>query len=200
MQLPAYGSGFIVFRNVYRELPPYNKPTEIQSTEIKTPWTLSFPDNWGAPSFVELSELISWTDHENKGINYFSGTASYKNSFIASKKAVEGDNFISLDLGEVLDVAEIFVNEKPVGIVWTKPFRLNIKDYVKEGENQVEIKITNMWINRLTGDINLPDDEKICRTNRPYITNTNLGIGDETYRVQKAGLMGPVTIVETARK
>ena len=50
-----------------------------------------------------------------------------------------------------------------------------------------------MWINRLTGDINLPDDEKFCSINRPDITDTNLG-GDETYRVQRAGLIGPVTI------
>jgi hypothetical protein len=200
LRLPPQGSCFIVFGREDRELPEYNKPAETQSTEINTPWTLSFPDNWGAPSSVELSELISWTDHENKGINYFSGTASYKNRFSVSKKAIEGDKPINLDLGEVLDVAEVFINEKPVGIVWTKPFQINIQDYVKEGENQIEIKITNMWINRLTGDINLPVGEKFCRTNRPDITNTNLGIGDETYRVQRAGLIGPVTIGEITIK
>ena len=47
-----------------------------------------------------------------------------------------------------------------------------------------------MWINRLTGDMDLPVEEKFCRTNRPYILKDNSEIGDETFRVQRAGLLG----------
>lgn len=195
LKLPAYGSCFIMFSDETRELPEYNKPAEIKSTEIKTTWTLSFPENWGAPSSVELNELISWIDHENKGINYFSGTASYANSFNISQETLDNDNAIYIDLGEVLDVAEVFVNEKSAGILWTKPFKRNIKEYLNEGKNQIEIKITNMWINRLTGDMDLPVGEKFCSTNRPYILKGS-EMGDETFRVQDAGLLGPVTIQE----
>jgi hypothetical protein len=195
LQLPPFGSCFIVFSEESRELPEYNESAKIQSTEIKTPWTLLFPENWGAPASVELDKLISWIDHENKGIKYFSGTANYTNDFNISKEALENDKFIYLNLGEVLDVAEVFVNNKSAGVLWTKPFRLNIKDYVREGENKIEIKITNMWINRLTGDMDLPVEEKFCRTNRPYILEGS-EMGDETFRVQDAGLLGPVTIEE----
>jgi len=195
LELPPYGSCFVVFSEESRELPEYNKSTEVQSAEIKTPWTLSFPENWGAPSSVQLDNLISWIDHENKGINHFSGTATYTNSFNISKESLGDDKSIYIDLGEVLDVAEVFVNNKPVGILWTKPFKLNLKDYVQEGKNQIEIKVTNMWINRLTGDMNLPVEEKFCKTNRPYILEGS-EMGDETFRIQDAGLLGPVTINE----
>ena len=98
------------------------------------------------------------------------------------------------------DVAEVFVNDKRVAVLWTKPFKLEIQEFVKAGENKIEIKITNMWINRLTGDMALPVEEKFCKTNHPYITKAVEGIGDETYRVQRAGLIGPVTIKETTGK
>jgi hypothetical protein len=199
LQLPAYGSCIIMFSEEWRELPEYNKPARIQSSEIKTPWILSFPENWGAPSSVELDKLISWIDHENKGINYFSGTATYTNTFNISKEAYDYDKSIYIDLGEVLDVAEVFVNDKSVGILWTKPFKLNIKDYIKQGKNKIEVKITNMWINRLTGDMDLPVEEKFCRTNRPYILDGS-EMGDETFRIQNAGLLGPVIIEQVDTK
>lgn len=194
LQLPPYGSCFIVFSEEDRELPVYNQARVTQTIEVKGQWSLTFPENWGAPSQVDLDKLISWTDHVDEGINYFSGTATYRNSFKISNTTLENSNIINLDLGEVLDVAEVFVNGDSIGVLWTKPFRLNIHDYVKEGKNDIEIKITNMWINRLTGDIKLPVEEKFCRTNRPYILEPYSEIGDETFRIQRAGLIGPVTV------
>jgi hypothetical protein len=46
--------------------------------EITGAWNLSFPPNWGAPPTVTLDKLISWTDHTNDGVRYFSGTATYE--------------------------------------------------------------------------------------------------------------------------
>ncbi|MBT5186563.1 MAG: hypothetical protein HOH19_08490 [Kordiimonadaceae bacterium] len=203
LKLDPYQSCFIMFNNQRRELPEYRTAIKAMSSEVTGAWTLSFPENWGAPASVELDKLISWTEHENQGINYFSGTASYKNNFNASKS----DKAISIDLGDVRDVAEVIVNGKSAGVLWTKPFKLNIRDHVKEGNNTLEIKITNMWVNRLTGDMNLPAEERFTKTNIPDISDdyANQGpnkyyseFGDEAYRVQTAGLLGPVKIeIET---
>ena len=73
-------------------------------------------------------------------------------------------------LQAVLDVAEVIVNGKSAGILWTSPFSVNIQDYIHAGQNQVEVEITNMWINRLTGDMSLPAGERFCKTNQPYVT------------------------------
>jgi hypothetical protein len=195
LQLPAYGSCFIVFADQSRELPAYCGQRVIQAAEVNGPWTLSFPGNWGAPTSVSLDELMSWSDHDNEGIRHFSGTATYKNTFEVAKEAGRGDAIISLDLGDVLDVAEVFVNGVSAGVVWTKPFRIDIDELVKTGINTLEIKITNMWINRLTGDLALPSEQRFCQTNRPPESRYYSDAGDETYRVQKAGLIGPVTLV-----
>jgi hypothetical protein len=197
LQLPPYGSCFIVFNEEVRALPEYNKPANTQSLEIKSPWTLSFPENWGTPSTVELKDLISWTDHSDSGINYFSGTASYSNSFNITKETIDKGKSINLDLGEVYDLAEVYVNDKSVGVLWTKPFKLEIQEFVKEGVNKIEIEITNMWINRLTGDMELAVDQKFTKTNVPYKTEPNTELGDETFRVQASGLLGPVNIETT---
>jgi hypothetical protein len=194
LRLPPYGSCFIVFGVDGRDLADYARPTGMSIAEIKGPWTVSFPKGWGAPSSVKFDELISWTDHDHEGIKYFSGTASYSTSFNVSEAARRTEAVISLDLGEVLDVAEVFVNGTSAGILWTNPFRVDLQDHVREGANTLEIQITNMWINRLTGDLDLPPEERFCKTNRPHESAYYSVIGDETYRVQRAGLIGPVNI------
>ena len=200
LELSAYGSAFVVFTSVDRDLPAYNESLDTQTTEITSPWKLSFPENWGAPASVELDTLISWTNHVEKGIKYFSGTAIYENSFTVTKETIESKKAISIDLGEVYDVAEILVNGTSAGILWTKPYKLNIEEFVKEGENKLDVKITNLWINRLTGDINLPEGKKFTRTNRPPVTDTNTGYDDLTWRIQTSGLLGPVLIKQITGK
>jgi len=194
LALPAFGSCFIVFSAQRRELPEYRGQQELHASEIKGTWTLNFPENWGAPSSVSLDELTSWSDHEDEGIRHFSGTATYKNNFAVSQERLSDKAAMWLDLGEVLDVAVVFVNGSSAGVLWTKPFKLDIQDYVVEGINTLEIKITNMWINRLTGDLALPPEERFCKTNRPPESRYYSEAGDETYRVQRAGLIGPVTL------
>lgn len=194
LQLPPYGSCFIVFSDEERKLPEYENSDDEVITEIDNPWKLSFPENWGAPSSVTLDNLISWIEHEDRGVNYFSGTATYTNHFDLSKETIENGNDIIIDLGEVLDVAEVLINDQSAGILWTKPFELDIKKYVQEGKNKLQVKITNMWINRLTGDMDLSPEEKFTRTNRPPILNDYTDIGGEAYALQDAGLLGPVTI------
>ena len=101
---------------------------------------------------------------------------------------------ITLDLGEVHDVAEVIINGKSAGVLWTEPFRLNISDYVHTGENLLEVKITNMWVNRLTGDLDLPPAQRFCKTNRPAEGRFFSEFGDEKYRIQTSGLIGPVSL------
>jgi hypothetical protein len=194
IQLPPYGSCFIVFNPAGRSLTRYNQTPLHVIAEIRSPWTISFPEGWGAPPSAQFNTLISWTDHEDQGIKYFSGTASYRNSFQLPKESLANNKNIFIDLGEVLDLAEVFINGRSAGVLWTRPFRLNIRDHVRLGENRLEVRVTNMWINRLAGDMDLPVDKRFCRTNQPYVTKDRSPWGDETFRIQRSGLLGPVTI------
>jgi hypothetical protein len=192
--LPAGGSCFVVFSPVKRKLPVKNKkPVDVIST-IQGPWQLSFPENWGAPAGITMDTLVSWTAFPDEGVQYFSGTATYKKAFTVTKESLASDSVIALNLHAVRDVAEVYVNGHDAGTLWTDPFKIDIKPWLKAGDNTLEIKVTNMWINRLTGDLQQKGGRKYCNTNIPPIARYGSPVGDETYHLQDAGLLGPVTL------
>jgi hypothetical protein len=123
---------------------------------ISGPWELSFPPHWGAPDHVELAKLISWTEHDDPGVKYFSGTAIYRKVFEAPKLGQRSRLF--LDLGKVQNLAEIELNGHDLGVLWKPPFRVEITDAVRFGQNALKVRVTNLWPNRLIGDAELPED------------------------------------------
>jgi len=126
--------------------------------EVSGPWELNFPPNWGAPAQVSLPKLISWTAHADSGVKYFSGTATYVKEVEIPAGMLGDGHSLWLDLGTVKNLAEVSVNGKPLGILWKPPFRVDITGAAKPGKNKLEIKITNLWPNRLIGDEQLPED------------------------------------------
>ena len=100
-----------------------------------------------------------------------------------------------LDLGEVRDLAEVFVNGKSAGILWKKPYQADITHLVKTGENDLKIEIVNLWINRLTGDMLSEPEDRYCKTNQSYMIREIWPGGDEPFRIQTAGLLGPVNLI-----
>ncbi|TSA37121.1 MAG: hypothetical protein D4R65_01535 [Verrucomicrobiaceae bacterium] len=126
--------------------------------KVSGPWELNFPLNWGAPAKVTLPELISWTAHSDNGVKYFSGTATYVKNVEIPEELFGKGNSLWLNLGNVKNLAEVSVNGKPLGVLWKPPFRADITEVAKPGKNSLEIKVTNLWPNRLIGDEQLPPD------------------------------------------
>jgi hypothetical protein len=131
--------------------------TVPETIEIDGPWQLSFPPNWGAPEQITLDKLISWTEHSDAGVKYFSGTAVYIKSFKLKEKPEAGLRLI-LDLGNLKNFAEVELNGKSLPLLWKPPYRLDITDAVQAGNNALRIKVTNLWPNRVIGDEFLPED------------------------------------------
>ncbi|HSF46097.1 MAG TPA: glycosyl hydrolase, partial [Chitinophagaceae bacterium] len=199
IELPAHGSIFVVFsKDIRRELSEFTNGHQpnAEGTEISGPWKVNFPPNWGAPPSVVFDHLISWTESPNPGIKYFSGTATYQNSFRLDAGSVKKK--VVLDLGGVRDVAEVFINGKSAGILWKQPFLVDISQFVKIGENDLKIEIVNLWVNRMTGDMLLDPKDRFCKTNQSYMTSEVWPGGDEPFRLQTSGLIGPVTVVKYA--
>lgn len=126
---------------------------EIKIQPIDGAWEVNFSEEWGAPEKVVLGELKSWTDFDEEGIKYYSGIARYKtiihyeiNSSVAENQSV------LLDLGEVSKIGEVWLNGEPLGICWTKPFQFDVTEYIKPGDNVLEIEVANTWSNRMVGD------------------------------------------------
>ncbi len=121
------------------------------------PWQVKFPAGWGAPAEAQM-EVGSWTANTDAGIRYFSGTATYGRDFDMPKDRL-GSNLINyLDLGKVKNLAVVMLNGQAAGILWKPPFRLDVTRLLKPGLNRLEIKVTNLWVNRMVGDEQQPDD------------------------------------------
>ena len=121
------------------------------------PWKVQFPAGWGAPEQITLEKLISWPDHSEEGIRYFSGTAVYRTKFKGPKAAAPKSR-MELDLGQVEVTAEVTLNGKPLGTLWKPPFVCDVTNVLRPGENELEVRVTNLWTNRLIGDEQYPDD------------------------------------------
>lgn len=200
LTLDGAGSVFIVFRK------PGGKRAEsaenqydasiVSTSEISmtNPWQLYFPEGWAAPDSVGVKDLLSWTEFPQPGIKYFSGTATYKNTFNLSEVDLKDSNRIILDLGKVMVMAEVIVNGHNLGVLWTTPYKIDITEAIITGNNQVEIRVTNTWWNRLVGDEKYPDGFPGSNfQSRRTFTTVKAWSGDDA--LLDAGLLGPVVVV-----
>lgn len=129
----------------------------VESRPLTGPWTLRFPEGWGAPAQVELPELIPWNEHAETGVRYFSGTACYAQTLHLDAAPAPGERWV-LDLGTVKNIAAVRINGRDCGVLWKKPFRCDATGALRAGENRIEIEVTNLWPNRMIGDEQEPDD------------------------------------------
>ena len=157
LDLDPCGSVFVVFSDHEVDAEPV--PVHTREKEIGGPWTLQFPEGRGAPTgAMVLDDLRDWTKHEDFGVRHFSGTASYTTTLDIEEENLSGP--VLLDLGEVREMAEVLVNGQAAEILWKPPFRTDITGLLKTGENKLEIRVTNLWANRLIGDAYYPEEDK----------------------------------------
>jgi hypothetical protein len=184
--------------------------TVPQPLEITGPWDLRFPPNWGAPEHVTLDRLISWSAHPDAGVKYFSGTATYSKTIQVPAGLIEGNRRFYLDLGKVAVIAQVKLNGQDLGTLWTAPYRADVTGVLRPGDNDLEIKVVNLWINRLIGDEQLPEDSE--RNNNGTLkrwpewlmkgqpnptgrfTFTSWRLWHKNDPLVESGLLGPVTL------
>jgi len=163
-------------------------------TEISGEWTVHFDPQWGGPGSVVFTELMDWSQHADEGIRYYSGRAVYNKTFNMDKDLEEGAE-LYLQLGSVKDVgiAEVKINGTDKGILWTSPFRIDITEELKQGENTLEILLVNSWYNRVAGDQSFPDKKTYTSTNID-LKHDFRGRPIDEIPLEPSGLLGPVTI------
>jgi hypothetical protein len=176
---------------------------QIQVHDIPAPlildgeWYVEFDPEWGAPAEVRFSELLSWTNFEDVGIRYYSGTGTYYKTFHIPAGWLGSERRVHMDLGDVRELAEIFVNGESAGVVWKPPFRADISSFLKTGKNELKIEVLNLWINRLSGDMKLPDHGKFTSSNIESDGSTRYSPA-EPWHEETAGLLGPVRLLPSA--
>jgi hypothetical protein len=195
VELPAFGSVFVVFREHAASSANAEKPAE-KTTEksfspiaIAGPWQVEFPKNSGVPPKTVFTTLKSWSESHEPGIRCFSGIAVYRTTFDCPESVVKSDSAATLDLGRVADVCEATLNGKPVGVGWHPPYRFDVRGLLVSGDNALEIRVANTWQNRLIGDASLPKSRRISRMTPESQYGAFAG-----KKLQKSGLLGPVRI------
>ena len=79
------------------------------------------------------------------------------------------------------------LNGRDLGVLWTKPFQVDVTDALKAGANTLEIDVVNLWPNRLTGDTFLEKDKRFTRTDMNKYTQSS--------QLLPSGLLGPVQLM-----
>jgi len=125
---------------------------------VEGPWMVRFAEGWDAPSMLVMDKLASWTENENEGVKYFSGSANYAKTLKISANQLKKGTRLFLDLGDVRELCRVTLNGKLVASMWKPPFRVDITDFAKAGDNALVVEVTNLWTNRLIGDEQYPDD------------------------------------------
>lgn len=125
---------------------------------VEGAWDLEFPPRLGAPEHLALERLISWTEHPDAGVKYFSGTATYRKKLELPARMLGEDRALYLDLGRVSVIAEVRLNDRDLGLLWKPPFRVEVTDFLHAGVNELVVRVVNLWPNRLIGDEQLPND------------------------------------------
>lgn len=191
LTLDAHESCFIVFQKApetslkipERERFLTNQPIPTQQVPVATPWQVVFQND--KHTEVAFAHLLDWKDSQDPEIKYFSGKATYLNTFHIDIDQTDHQR-IKIDLGTVKAIAKVKINGTYVGGVWTPPYRLDITKHVRNGENKIEIEVVNTWVNRLIGDQHLAEKDRTTWTfENPYTPESPL---------HSSGLLGPVRI------
>ncbi|MEQ1934880.1 MAG: glycosyl hydrolase, partial [Fimbriimonadaceae bacterium] len=186
-----------------------------KSLDLSRAWDVKFPPNWGAPPAIHLGELVSWSEHKDIGVKYFSGSAVYSKTFDVPASFVGKSKTILLELGRVKNFATVTLNGIQLEVLWKEPFAVDMSKALKAGRNRLDIKITNLWPNRIIGDEQLPPDvewsgaplkkwpdwlingEPRPKTGRYTFTTWKYWNKDST--LLESGLLGPVVIRSAQR-
>ena len=146
---------FLVFRNPTAETGSGKESFSEDITDIipvTRKWTVRFDEG----KVVEWPSLTLWNESADNDIKYFSGTAHYEQRLYL--KEFDRHYRYILDLGEVKNLAVVRVNGKVCGTLWRPPFTIDITESLLGGDNLLEVDVTNLWVNRMVGDEQEPDD------------------------------------------
>ena len=142
-ELPAWGtpetelplSKFRYTLSMYGK--PGARPDEV-APDTQLPLLAQVSASPSSPRF----DSVQWPD---SAARYYSGTVRYDASFrcVLPKTARR----IWLEFDQVDVVASVRLNGRDCGMVWSKPWRVDVTDALVQGTNRLEIYVANTWYN-----------------------------------------------------
>lgn len=187
LRLEPHEAVFVVFHKpTHAEARAVAARRETPLATLQGPWALNFGPGPAAPSPRTFDELISWHELPDPTVKYFSGSATYRKTVEVERGWLERGRSVLLDLGVVRELAVVTVNGRPIGTAWHAPYRLDVTEALEPGRNELEVRVVNLWPNRLIGD-EQPNAEPVTFAPiSPYTASSPL---------LPSGLLGPVRLI-----
>lgn len=180
-----------------------------EGVELNENWDVLFIDPYKKEFSAQMPVLASLSENQDEKIRYFSGTAVYRKQVDVPSELLQKDICLQLDLGMVGVIAEVIVNGTPVDTLWKAPFRMEVGQLLHKGKNDLEIRVSNTWRNRLIGDEQYPQDVQMRGKTSAQFPDWLKGQGERqsqrstfyTFQhwkadspLQESGLIGPVIL------
>lgn len=182
LDLGPYDTRFIVFADKAKANEYICKNEPLTSFEdLSSSWSIKF-DGLGCQKTIDCTQLMPWNESKDTSIRYYSGTATYT-KHLEIKRIPKTEYY--LDLGKVNELAEVIVNGQSAGILWRAPFRCRVDKLLHKGDNTIQVKVTNLWVNRLIGD-EQPGAKRLTWTSRKFY--------DSTDPLRQSGMLGPAIL------
>ena len=189
MPMWALDAYFIVLHSHEQEPVPAGQCDRVPVGKFdRNGWSVKFEDGRGAPETAQFPQLVSWTESPDPGIRYYSGNATYTTTLHVTARELARARDLILDLGDVKEIAQVHVNGKDMGILWKSPWTIDgkeLKEALKPGKNIIEVRVANLWVNRIIGD------EQPGATR---YTTTPIKFYSADSRLLESGLLGPVRL------
>ncbi|MFJ4208055.1 glycosyl hydrolase [Paenarthrobacter sp. NPDC089675] len=191
LSLEPFGSAFLVLRQTGGAAPVERSQESITTIHtLEGPWEVTFDGDAQSPAPLSLEAVAPWSGpgagHHEADVRFFSGTGTYRQVFSVDEMLSQPARSFILDLGEVSDLAEVRLNDELLGILWTRPFRIEATTAIRTGRNVLEIAVTNAWRNRLAGD-----------ATEGNLQRPGASIFEANAATLPAGLHGPVRLLAT---
>ncbi len=194
LEFKPRGSVFVIFRKPIAGTAAgsaaSNELAVAPQAELAGAWEVSFDPRWGGPGRTTFDPLVDWTKRPEEGIRHYSGAAVYRKEFDLASLPAAGTR-LWLNLGEVHEAASVRLNGVGLGVLWTRPARVDITHVARAGANALEVTVVNLWPNRLIADESLPPEKRL--------TETNIHKFNAATPLDPAGLLGPVVLEKSSR-
>jgi hypothetical protein len=182
----AWQPGRYEWKTVARPPHVFDVAVVPPSLPLTGPWAVRFQPGRGAPAEAAFDRLGDWALHADEGIRHFAGVAVYRLKFMVPRELVAEPRPVRLNLGRVEVMAAVTLNGRDLGVLWKAPFQVDITGALEAGTNILEVRVANLWPNRLIGDAAVPPERRVTWTTwNPFAPNTPL---------LPSGLFGPVTL------
>ncbi|MBR1548629.1 MAG: glycosyl hydrolase family 2 [Prevotella sp.] len=193
LTMAARESYFVVLSSLGSKPAPNNRQSStgnncqspIINCQLPKGWTVQFDPSVGGPAEpVTFDQLGDWTKHSDPRIRYYSGTAICRSTLSLDKKDRQATYRLRLPL--LNSAAEVIVNGRSAGTVWCSPWSIDITKLLRKGKNLLELRIGNTLWNRLVGDANKAEADRVMQQTHPLAKPTD--------KLVPSGV-GPYTII-----